>query len=113
MDQRFSQGSDAFEMTFEKENRRLAAVFLLIGVVCTWGTWYFGARGGILSGGRIVVLMLCGATLTFSGLVNVISPPKAEFRSEVNKRRNGSIALIGLVMGAVELYFYHDIYGIW
>jgi|RhiMetdeSRZDD1v2_1073273.scaffolds.fasta_scaffold165075_2 hypothetical protein len=112
MDQRFSARSDAIE-TSEKENRRLGAVFLLIGAVCTWAIWYLGPRWSQLSGARIVVLTLAGGALLVCGLATVIFPPAAEYKSPANKQRNAVLGMIGLALGAVELYFYNDIYGIW
>ena len=114
MDQRFSQGSNAFDAGCEKENRRLGAVFLLFGVVCTWAIWYYGPRGGVFNDGTKQAITILGAPiLLVVGLANVISPPKAAYKAQVNHRRNGVYCLIGLVLGAVQLYFYHDIYGVW
>jgi len=113
MDQRFNPSSDASEIACEKQNRRLGAWFLLSGVACTWGTWYFGPKVDMLSGARIIALMLAGAVLLLGGLATVISPPKAEYKSAANKRRIEVLGIIGLVLGAVELYFYNDIYGVW
>ena len=50
--------------------------------------------------------------LLLGGLATVISPPKAEYKSAANKRRIEVLGIIGLVLGAVELYFYNDIYGV-
>ncbi len=112
MDQRFSQGSDSFEITFEKENRRLGAVFLLVGAGCALAAWYFSHKATPY-GAKLAVIILCGPVFLLMGLATVISPPKTEFKSEANKRRNGVLSIIGLVLGVVALYFYNDIYGVW
>jgi hypothetical protein len=59
------------------------------------------------------VLILAGAVLILSGLAAVISPPKTEYKSPANKRRIEVLGVIGLLLGAAELYLYHDIYGLW
>jgi hypothetical protein len=112
MDQPFTRGSDVIE-TCEKQNRRLGALFLLTGVACTLGTWYFGPRLDMLSGGRIIALMLAGSVLFLGGLVTVISPPKTEYKSPANKRRIEVLGFIGVVLGGLEIYLYNDIYGLW
>jgi hypothetical protein len=113
MDQRFTPSSDASEISCESQNRRLGSWFLLSGVACTLGTWYFGPRVDMLSGGRIIALMLAGAVLLLGGLATVISPPKVEYKSPSNKRRIEVLGFIGIVLGGVELYFYNEINGLW
>ena len=113
MDQRFLSGSDASEITCEKQNRRLGAWFLISGVVFTLGTWYFGPWVDMFSGGRIIAMMLAGAVLFVGGLATVISPPKVEYKSPANKRRIEVLGFIGILLGGAELYFYNDIYGLW
>ena len=112
MDQRFSARSNANETCEKTEPPPWRGVSSnrcgMYG-----GDMVLGPKWSQFSGARIIVLTLAGGALLSCGLATVISPPSAEYKSAANKQRNAVLGMIGLALGAVELYFYNDIYGIW
>lgn len=109
---KFSEKTDDFD-DFTDENRHIGIVALVAGIVATIAPWILTFKLQFFHGKLNGILVVCGFSFIIMGLAAIFDPPKTKLNADENKSRNATLFLIGLLLGAVEVYFFNKSLGVW